>query len=494
MSARSYIVFLFFVLSGTMYGQVFTNATTAAMPVGYNSLGNTIAVSGLATSLNGTSIGLQQVEVTFTANAFQNIELFLISPNNRMVRLFSRLNSNSLNTLNGTFTFSMFPANPAIRFWTPVSPPPAAAFLPDVSLNSVNDGTDPNGTWKLFGRGIGNSVTNFKITFGTFNIAPMKVNDDCSGATSLINTRVSGGFINATNTNYGSSLPPLDKGPNVCSGSTYSENTAWYTWIAACADDSIAIKDYAGVQTGIIKGTCSLPTLLQCTTVLLTSNYYTYKSLGLTPGTRYYLVFDGNEALGVNYEIRYYPGACFLPITLLYLHSEYDPTSTLINLDWQTAMENNNKGFYVETRLVGSEEFIVRGFVPSQNSSSGSTYSFSFKPEKPGLYETRLIQEDIDGKTTTSSSSFVNVRNKENSLEVYYTDEQTPVASFFIPEPEKIYYEIINLQGIKVFSSSISGKKGSNILDISLSLPPAVYFLQVHTKNKAATSKYVILK
>jgi hypothetical protein len=493
MPFKSYILILFLFLSSKeIYGQVFTNASTAALGIGYGSLANTIAVTGLPTSLNGTTIGLQQVEVTITANAFTNIELFLISPDNRMIRLFSRLPG--VNTLNGTFTFNMAPANPAIRYWTAVTPPPAAPFLPDVSLNSANDGSNPNGTWKLFGKGIGNSVTNFKLTFGTANISPTITNDDCSAATPLINTLTAGGFISGTNIGYGSTYN-IDNGSYVCSTSPYTENTAWYSWIASCANDSIVIMTNGGVQTGIVKGTCGTAmTLVQCNGQYVT--YHTYKSLGLTPGTKYYLLFDGDEALGVTYEIRWYPGGCSLPVTLLYLNAAFDPSSSLINVNWETAMENNNKGFHIEARLVsGPEEFTETGFVPAAaNPESGADYSFNFKPQSTGLYEIRLVQEDMDGTKTTSPSSFVTVANETESLEVYYSDGHVPNAVFYLTEPETINYDLINLNGIKILSSTMMGHRGNNQLDISYPLPPAVYFLQVTTREKATTKKIVILK
>jgi hypothetical protein len=475
-----------------MYGQVYTNATTVTFPTLYNYLTNSIPVTGLPTTLDGTSIGLQQVEVTITGNTFTSIELFLITPNNRMIRLFSRLSG--VTTLTGTFTFTMAPANPAIRYWTAVSPPPAAPFLPDVSLNTANDGTNPNGTWRLYGRGTGNSVTNFKLTFGTTNISPTKINDDCSGATPLINTRTSGGFVNGTNTGYGASLPNIDRGAYVCSGSQYSENTAWYTWVAACADDSLVIMTYGGVQTGIVKGNCgSALTLVQCFGQYVT--YHTYKSLALTPGTRYYLVFDGDEALGVNYEIRYYPGACSLPIKLLYLNSEFNPATSLINVNWKTAMEINNKGFHLEARLVpAAAEFTEIGFIPSQNIASGSDYSYSFRPETPGFYEIRLIQEDLDGSITISPSTFVTTYNQSEPLKVYYNEDHTPMATYFLAEPEKIFYDLVNLNGIKIYSSSISGNPGNNNLDILLPLPPGVYFLQTHANATTSIKKIVLLK
>jgi hypothetical protein len=505
MSAKYLILILLNILSMGMYGQVFQNNTTVTIPASsttYSFLTNSIAVTGLPTSLDGVSLGLTQVDVAFNSVQFPRIDIFVVTPGNRMIQLFSALSGAGATTVAGNLTFTMAAGNPDIRYWTPTNPPPATPFLPEVSFNTINDGSNPNGTWRILARinnvlSAGtNQMTDFKLTFGTNNIAPMKTNDDCSGATPLINTKLAGAFVSGTSFGYGSSLPNTDRGSYVCSGSPYAENSAWFTFVASCTDDSIAITTNGGSQTGIVRGTCGT-NMTVVSTFCQNTTYHTFMGLGLTPGTRYYLVMDGNNGLGATFDIRWYPGACApTPVTLLYLNAKYDPASSLINVDWKTAYEKNNLGFHVEVRLVsGGDQFTEAGFVPAISGESSESYSFNFRPLAAGLYEFRLIQEDLDGTKTTSHSAFATAGDEGDPLKIYYTyPYQNPAASYYLANPEKINYEVVNVNGIQVFSSSMMGTAGYNHLDLSETLPPGIYFLQAQTRTSSSVKKLALLK
>jgi hypothetical protein len=204
---------------------------------------------------------------------------------------------------------------------------------------------------------------------------------------------------------------------------------------------------------------------------------------------------DGNNGLGATFQIRWYPGSCApTPVTLLYLNAKYDPSSSLINVDWKTANEKNNLGFHVQVRPVSEGgPFIEAGFVPALSGEFSEAYTFNYKPQAAGLYEFRLIQEDLDGTKTISHSAFAMAGDEGDPLKIYYTD-QGPSASYYLTVPEKIDYDVVSVNGIQVFSSSITGTAGYNHLDLSETLPAGIYFLRAHTRTSSSIKKLALLK
>jgi hypothetical protein len=75
------------------------------------------------------------------------------------------------------------------------------------------------------------------------------------------------------------------------------------------------------------------------------------------------------------------------------------------NVQWQTAMEASNSGFYVE-RKTGNEDWKIAGFVPSKaqdgNSNSLLSYSFNEINVNKGITQYRIRQVDIDGRNRLS--------------------------------------------------------------------------------------------
>ena len=71
-----------------------------------------------------------------------------------------------------------------------------------------------------------------------------------------------------------------------------------------------------------------------------------------------------------------------------------------VDLDWQTATEDNDKGFGVERRLDDESAFSDIGFVPSLapggTSASPLTYNYTDTNSYSGISYYRLKQEDLD--------------------------------------------------------------------------------------------------
>lgn len=90
-----------------------------------------------------------------------------------------------------------------------------------------------------------------------------------------------------------------------------------------------------------------------------------------------------------------------LPVTLLDFTAQRVSRS-LVQLGWETMLEENSKGFEVERKLDSSTSFVEEGFVASEapggNSSVELSYTFTDTNRYSGVSYYRLRQEDLNGR------------------------------------------------------------------------------------------------
>ena len=93
-----------------------------------------------------------------------------------------------------------------------------------------------------------------------------------------------------------------------------------------------------------------------------------------------------------------------LPVTLLSFSAQRN--SNNVNLSWETATEENNKGYYIQ-RKDGSKDWEEVGFVSSKaangNSNSRLAYQYSDINAEAGITQYKLKQVDIDGRISHSN-------------------------------------------------------------------------------------------
>ncbi|WP_211236738.1 T9SS type A sorting domain-containing protein [Sporocytophaga myxococcoides] len=489
---------LLFISPMIMKGQTFTNNTTANIPANGTTpsfLSNPINVTGLP-DIDGNPFGLEEVQITFNTQQFTRMELFLVSPNGRIIELSNIRNGNG--NVAGTFIFNMNPSNTEIRFWNASSPPSPTSFLPMASINSVNDGTSPNGQWRLLGRIAQvfsiytNQITSWSIKFGNNYTKPAASNDDCSGAINLVNSAINDAYVSGTNVEYGAKLPSYGdiNGSFVCS-SGYTENSAWFTWIASCPNDSLNIRSFTRVQTGVVKGNCGGPyTKIDCNVIDYPNNY-TYKFVNLTPGTRYYLILDGDNAYYGPFDIRWYPGSCTpLPVTLLNFIASYDSKADNINLRWITATEKNNKEFIIKAKNYNTtSDFIEIAKVKSYLQNTGSSYDIYWIPEQDGFYEFQLLQTDVDGTTTYLAHSFAHVDYPNESFTNILYSESGPQLNIELNTSDLLNLSIIDLSGKIIWTKTKQVDAGNSHLPLPSNIAQALYILEVRTSDKIECRK-----
>jgi hypothetical protein len=93
-------------------------------------------------------------------------------------------------------------------------------------------------------------------------------------------------------------------------------------------------------------------------------------------------------------------------------------------LHWQTATEQNNRGFEIQRKLEG-QNYKTIGFVASGNANGNSnqTSAYSYNdmsdPGKPGQVFYRLKQIDLDGNSSFSEVRFINYNMEETTVLIY---------------------------------------------------------------------------
>lgn len=92
-----------------------------------------------------------------------------------------------------------------------------------------------------------------------------------------------------------------------------------------------------------------------------------------------------------------------------------------VELSWTTAQEQNNKGFYVQRNTDGSWKDVGFVFSAADNGNSNVALNYRFKDENvnPGVLQYRLLQVDLDGKTTYSPVVSVMGETPKSSVVVY---------------------------------------------------------------------------
>ena len=114
------------------------------------------------------------------------------------------------------------------------------------------------------------------------------------------------------------------------------------------------------------------------------------------------------------------PSCATLPIKLRSFDANRNKSN--VDLKWETEIEDNNNGFYVERKLSnGGWQHIA--FVASKaangNSNSALTYDFTDFNNTKGISQYRLRQVDIDGKQSYSLIRSVRGEGQKSNTIIY---------------------------------------------------------------------------
>jgi photosystem II stability/assembly factor-like uncharacterized protein len=177
--------------------------------------------------------------------------------------------------------------------------------------------------------------------------------------------------------------------------------------------------------------------------------------------------------------------------------------SDIVNLNWNTATETNNRGFEIQ-RKSSTYDFATVGFVNGNGTSTKiNNYSWSEKLQ-PGTYSYRLKQFDYNGKFEYSKSVEVVVIPKKFSLEQNFPNPFNPSTTirYNIPFECNIKLNVFNSLGENVREFNI-GTKSAGLYDLNFNsnrLTSGVYFYSITAtslngkQNFRCTKKMILMK
>jgi len=183
-----------------------------------------------------------------------------------------------------------------------------------------------------------------------------------------------------------------------------------------------------------------------------------------------------------------------LPVTLVYFNARWTEGSGVL-LSWETATEQNNKGFEVQ-RKTGTGDFQTIAFIPSKALNGSSDGILSYEYIDAGTFngdvEYRLAQVDLDGQMKYSPLAKVKeVNNKESGLFSAYPN----------PSPDGVVtLSFRNTDNRDILVIDICGKIIKHVSEVSANhytlsgLRAGVYILKVinDTNGQANTSKIIV--
>ena len=185
-----------------------------------------------------------------------------------------------------------------------------------------------------------------------------------------------------------------------------------------------------------------------------------------------------------------------LPVSLIYFSAKN--VSGDVNLDWATASEINNKGFFVERSLDGENFEQIGEFVNGAGNSkvtlkyASVDYSAFAKTGMTTVYY-RLKQIDFDGQFSYSNVAVVSEDDLlGDDVKVYPNPFVSSVGvNIEASSNTPATVNVVDMQGRVISSEVVNVKSGSNYHEVKNlgSLSNGVYFVKVSVNGLSKTTK-----
>ncbi len=171
-----------------------------------------------------------------------------------------------------------------------------------------------------------------------------------------------------------------------------------------------------------------------------------------------------------------------LPIKLISFNATL--ANEKVNCTWETASETNNDYFTIE-RSKDGKSFEGLGNIKGQgNSNSNIRYSYTDNNPFFGISYYRLKQTDFDGKYTYSPIKKVGSTEKlATEISLYYENEN-PIVKINSLVESNAKIELINLNGIKLFTNEQPIIKGENTFTLDGNRTKGLYLLKVQVEGE----------
>ncbi len=182
-----------------------------------------------------------------------------------------------------------------------------------------------------------------------------------------------------------------------------------------------------------------------------------------------------------------------LPVTLIRFEAQPDDDNN-VWLNWQTASETNNHGFYVEKSRDGFDYREI-GFVPGTGSSQKvQSYSFLDTEGEAGRWYYRLRQIDFDGTKSYSRVVTATLDGSDELLEtlvVYPNPATNSVKIDGVSNEQPLALSIINASGQVVWSKDKVSLSEAAEIDVS-GFSRGFYIFHFKVADTVITKKVVL--
>jgi hypothetical protein len=185
---------------------------------------------------------------------------------------------------------------------------------------------------------------------------------------------------------------------------------------------------------------------------------------------------------------------------------EATPGDHMVRLDWETASERDNHGFYIERSTDGENFVRVSGLIEGHNGETSQNYTYSDSRLNNGVaYSYRLAIEDINGGLTYS--------NVENATPSFF-GAAVVVTEYKLyqnyPNPfnpsTNIAYDVLNAGHVTLTVYNVMGQAVKTLVNENRSmgryavsfdatgLSSGIYFYTVKVNNFSDTKKMLLVQ
>ncbi len=207
-----------------------------------------------------------------------------------------------------------------------------------------------------------------------------------------------------------------------------------------------------------------------------------YLSMALGP-----FLINGNPGDCAN-DVQITTLCLVLPVEMISFDAKRVEEGVLLN--WETASENENKGFFIQ-RSLDLQNWETLGFVPSaSNLGNGAKYDFLDSESLSGTVFYRLEQTDMSGRTNYSEVVAVTLEDALQQFSFYPNPTKGMIWIDGISEEgsgSEAVYRLYDHTGRLVQSAVLSS---SDAIDLT-ALPQGLYWVELQAGGERAIFKIV---
>ena len=184
-----------------------------------------------------------------------------------------------------------------------------------------------------------------------------------------------------------------------------------------------------------------------------------------------------------------------LPVELT--HFDGFVSGRSLTLQWTTASEQNNAGFFIELLQDNAQRDIA--FVQGAGTTAfPQHYTYTLENQPTGSFDFRLRQVDFDGTTGYSSIVTLTVTEDEISLLSAYPNPFNPVTTipFSLPFHDHVNISVYDIQG-NLVQTLLDNEMQAGQHDVSWNaagLPSGMYYYSITTSTINLTRSVVLVK